>query len=92
MRGRASVLFLGLLVAVLLTVYIAYSRSVVRNLRADASRSGQMYARVYRALSDPREESGNAALLDLAQSISALGVPVIVTDTAGRPTAKANLP
>jgi signal transduction histidine kinase len=91
-RGRAGVLLLGLVVAVLLAVYIGYSRRVVDELRANAARSGQMYALVYRALADPREESGNTALLDLSQHISNLGVPVILTDTAGRPTAKANLP
>ena len=92
MRGRASVALLGLVVALLLVGYVAYSREVVSELRADAAKSGQMYARVYRALADPREDAGNAALLDLSQTISALGVPVVVTDTAGRATAKANLP
>jgi signal transduction histidine kinase len=92
MRGRAPVVLLAVVVAMLLAGFVLYSRSVVRELRADASRSGQMYARVFRALADPREESGNAALLDLSQHIGALGVPVIVTDTSGRPTAAANLP
>jgi signal transduction histidine kinase len=91
-RGRAPVVLLGVVVALLLAGYIIFSRRVVRELRADAGRSGQMYARVFRALADPREESGNAALLDLSQSIGALGVPVIVTDTSGRPTAASNLP
>jgi signal transduction histidine kinase len=91
-RGRAPVVLLGVVVALLLAGYIVFSRRVVRELRADAGRSGQMYARVFRALADPREESGNAALLDLSQSIGALGVPVIVTDTSGRPTAASNLP
>jgi signal transduction histidine kinase len=92
MRGRAPIVFFGLLVVLLLAAYVLFSRRVVAELRADAGRSGQMYARVFRALADPREESGNAALLDLSQSIGALGVPVIVTDTAGRPTAISNLP
>jgi signal transduction histidine kinase len=51
-----------------------------------------MYARVFRALADPSEESANAALLELSQHISELGVPVIVTDKRGQPTATANLP
>jgi signal transduction histidine kinase len=92
MRGRAPVVLLGLVVALLLTGYVLYSRSVVRGLRMDAGRSAQMYARVYQALADPREESGNAALLDVSRQIGELGVPVIVTDTAGHPTAAANLP
>ena len=92
MRGRAPVVLLGVVVALLLAGYVVFSRQVVSELRGDAARSGQMYARVFRALADPREESGNAALLDLSEHISALGVPVIVTDTSGRPTAAANLP
>ena len=92
MRRGAPVILLGALVALLLGTYILYSQRVVRELRRDAARYGQMYARVFQALADPREESGSAALLDLSKSINALGVPVIVTDTAGTPTAAANLP
>ncbi|HEU4642074.1 MAG TPA: HAMP domain-containing sensor histidine kinase [Gemmatimonadaceae bacterium] len=92
MRRGAPVIVLGGLVALLLGSYVLYSRRVVLELRRDAGRYGKMYARVFRALADPREESGNAALLDLSQHIGELGVPVIVTDTAGAPTAAANLP
>jgi len=92
MRRGAPVIILGVLLAALLGSYILYSQRVVRELRRDAGRYGKMYARVYQALADPREESGNAALLDLSQQIGELGVPVIVTDNAGTPTAAANLP
>lgn len=92
MRGRAPVIVLGLLLALLLGAYIIFSRRVVLELRRDAGRSGQMYARVFRALADPRPDAGNDALLDLARHIDALGVPVIVTDDKGVPTAAANLP
>lgn len=92
MRGRAPVIFLGMLLALLLGAYILFSRRVVLELRRDAGRSGQMYARVFRALADPRPDAANDALLDLARSIDALGVPVIVTDNRGVPAAAANLP
>jgi len=92
MRGRAPVLFLGVLLALLLGAYILFSRRVVLELRRDAGRSGEMYARVFRALADPRPDAANDALLDLARSIDALGVPVIVTDNRGVPAAAANLP
>lgn len=92
MRGRAPVIILGILLALLLGAYILFSRNVVLELRRDAGRSGQMYARVFRALADPRPDASNDALLDLARSIDALGVPVIVTDSKGAPTAAANLP
>jgi signal transduction histidine kinase len=92
MRGRAPVFFLGALLALLLGSYVLYSQRVVIELRTDAGRYGKMYARVFRALADPRPEAANDALLDLAQHISELGVPVIVTDNDGNPTATANLP
>jgi signal transduction histidine kinase len=92
MRRGAPVVILAALLALVLGTYIVYSRRVVRELRTDAGRYGQMYARVFRALADPSEGSANAALLELAHSIGELGVPVIVTDDRGEPTATANLP
>ena len=92
MRRGAPLLLIGLGLALLLGSYVAYTRSVVRELRRTALRTSRMYARVYGALNDPTEESGNAALLDLARQIRETGVPVIVTDAAGTPTATANLP
>lgn len=92
MRRGAPIVILAGLLATLLAAYIVYSQRVVLQLRADAARYGQMYARVFRALADPSEESANAALLELSQHISELGVPVIVTDKRGQPTATANLP
>jgi signal transduction histidine kinase len=92
MRGRAPVIILGMLLALLLGAYILFSRRVVLELRRDAGLSGQMSARVFRALADPRPDAANDALLDLSRSIGALGVPVIVTDIRGVPTAEANLP
>jgi signal transduction histidine kinase len=92
MRRGAPVVVLGLVLALLLGAYILYSRRVVVELRRDASRSAQMYAQVYRALNDPREEAGNEALLELSRHITDLGVPLIVTDTAGNPTMWANVP
>jgi signal transduction histidine kinase len=92
MRRGAPVIILGAVLALLLGAYIVYSQRVVRELRADAGRYGKMYARVFRALADPSEGSGYAALLELSQHIGELGVPVIVTDNRGDPTAAANLP
>ncbi len=92
MRRGAPVIALGMAVAFVLGSYIVYTQRVVRELRADAARNGRMYARVFRALSDTSQDAGNAALLDLSSHIRELGVPVIVTDAEGRPTAAANLP
>lgn len=92
MRRRAPVVVLLVVLALLLGSYVVYTRTVVRLLRADAGRLGQMYARVFNALADTSSGAETSALLDLVNDITALGVPVVVTDTAGRPTAVANLP
>lgn len=92
MRRGAPELLVGVLLAVLLASYVVYTRRVVQDLRAEALRSGRMYARVYRALSDTSENAGTLALLDLTESIRRQGVPLIVTDPNGVPTAHANLP
>ena len=92
MRRGAPVMLLLAGLVLLLGSYVLYTRHVVSELRREAGRSGQMFARVFRALNDPREEVATAALLDLSRHIREMGVPVIVTDVDGRPTAHANLP
>jgi signal transduction histidine kinase len=79
-------------VVALLTWYVFYMRSVVTDLRAEASRVGKMYARVYDALGDPNPDAATAALQDLSALIRESGVPLIVTDSRGAVTASANLP
>jgi signal transduction histidine kinase len=78
-------------VVALLTWYVFYMRSVVTDLRAEASRVGKMYARVYDALSDPNTDP-TTALQDLSALMRESGVPIIVTDARGAVTASANLP
>jgi signal transduction histidine kinase len=88
---RGALILLAFAVIVLLGSYVVYSRRVVRQLQAEASRSGQMYAQIYRALSDTAGDP-NSALFDLAKHIRDSGIPLILTDATGRPTAVANLP
>lgn len=92
MGRRAPVVVLLVVVALLVGSYVVYTRTVVRLLRADAARLGQMYSRVFNALADTSAGAETSALLDLVRHIGELGVPVVVTDTAGRPTAIINLP
>jgi signal transduction histidine kinase len=92
MRRGAPELLVGLVLAILLASYVVYTQRVVRELRREALRSSRMYARVFRAQSDTSEGAGTQALFDLSKSIVEQGVPLIVTDSAGRPTAQANLP
>jgi signal transduction histidine kinase len=87
----APVLFLALGVVALLVWWLVYTQRVVTELRREAARSSQMYARVYQALSQQGDD-GTAALLDLSRYINQAGVPVIVTNENGAVTAKMNLP
>ena len=92
MRRSAPVSIIAVLVALLLGSYVVYTQAVVADLRREARRSSTAYARLYRALSDTTEGASTQALLDLARNIREQGVPLIVTDAAGRPAAHANLP
>lgn len=92
MRRLASVTLVTLCVTGLLIWYVLYTQSVVRELRREASRVGAMYARVYDGLNDPSPEAANTALLGLSRQITESGVPLIITDRNGTPTAQANLP
>ncbi len=90
-RRIAPVLFLSIGVVALLVWWLVYTQRVVTDLRREAARSSQMYARVYQALSQ-EDDDGTAALLDLSRYIRQAGIPVIVTNSEGTPTAIANLP
>ena len=92
MRRGSPELILAALIALLLGSILWYTHHVVGDLRLEAARSSRIYARVYHALGDTTEGAGTQALLGLSRSIVEQGVPVIVTDTAGNPTAAANLP
>ena len=92
MRRGAPVSTIAVLFALLLGSYVVYTQAVVADLRREALRSSTAYAHLYRALSDTTEGASTQALLDLARSIREHGVPLIVTDAAGRPAAHANLP
>ncbi|HZI42452.1 MAG TPA: hypothetical protein VFD67_12130, partial [Gemmatimonadaceae bacterium] len=90
-RGSPELIFAAL-IALLLGSILWYTHHVVGDLRLEAQRSSRIYARIYRALGDTTEGAGTQALLGLSRSIVEQGVPVIVTDASGNPTAAANLP
>jgi signal transduction histidine kinase len=90
-RRIAPVLFLAIGVVALLVWWLVYTQRVVTDLRREAARSSQMYARVYQALSQEGDD-GTAALLDLSRYIGQAGVPIVVTNALGVPTASVNLP
>lgn len=78
------------LVALLLVSYVLFTQRVVAELRGEAQRTSTMFADVL-AAQDPDVDPASA-LLELMNDIRESGVPMIVTDAAGNPTAVANLP
>ena len=92
MRRGIPELVVGLLFAILLSSYLVFTRQVVRDLQGEGKRTSEMYARVFRAQSDTSEGASTQALFDLSRSIREQGVPLIVTDRAGKPGPSANLP
>jgi len=93
MRRRGTPeLLVATLILVLIGWYVWYTRSVIVDLRAEAQRSTDMYARVYHAFADTTPGATSQALFDLSKSIRDQGVPLIWTDARGNPVGHANLP
>src|SRR4029077_11880962 len=71
---------------------VGYAWIVARHLRNDARDTSRMLGQVFAGLNDPREGAAADALLELADEVRHLGIPLAVTDTAGRVTALDNAP
>lgn len=71
---------------------VGYAWTVARHLRADARETGRLLGHVFAGLNDPREGAAADALLALADEVRRLGIPIAVSDTAGRITALDNAP
>src|SRR2546426_4945280 len=69
-----------------------YAWMVARHLRNDARETSRLLGHVFAGLNDPREGAAADALLALADEVRRLGIPLAVTDTAGRITALDNEP
>jgi len=87
--GAPAVVGLALLLG---GITFGYAWVVARHLRDDARGTSRLLGRVFAALNDPRADAATDALLDLAAQVRALGIPIAVTDTAGRVTALDNAP
>lgn len=81
-----------LLVAVLSGLSLGTGLLIIRHFKADATATSRLYSGVFGGLNDPDPDSEAEALLRLGEEVRALGLPLIITDRAGRVTAAANLP
>ena len=71
---------------------VGYAWIVARHLRNDARETSRLFGRVFAGLNDPHEGAAADALLSLAEDVRRLGIPIAVTDPAGRITALDNAP
>jgi len=65
---------------------------VASHLREQARNVSHIYARIIPAIADPEPGAATETLFALIAEIRASGIPLIVTDSAGRATAVANVP
>jgi signal transduction histidine kinase len=80
------------LVALLAGLSFGTGVLIFRHFQADASATSRLYSGVFGGLNNPRPGAEAEALLHLGEQVRSLGLPLVVTDTAGRVTAAANLP
>lgn len=92
MRRRYWPVALALLSILVFGSYLAYTDHLVRRIRQEALIHTQMYAAVQRGLFSPGEDAPLSALVELQANLKKLGVPIIVIDPGGQPTAMENLP
>jgi signal transduction histidine kinase len=91
LRRAAPEIVLGLVI-VLVAISLWQAWALMNHLREEARQASQIYARVIPALADPDPGAATETIFALVAEIRATGIPLVVTDTAGRPTAVANLP
>ena len=80
------------LVALLAGLSLGTGWLIVRHFREDAESTSRFYSEVFAGLNSPRPGAEAEALLRLGEQVRALGMPLVVTDAAGRVTAYDNLP
>jgi len=71
---------------------LGYAWIVAKHMRDDARETSRLLGHVFAGLNDPRDGAAADALLALAEEVRRLGIPIAVTDTAGRITALDNAP
>ena len=92
MKARFWAIALSILFGAVLAWYLVYTQQLVNALRGDAAALSRMYAGVFQGLGDPGQASSDLALFDMLVEIQQLGIPVVIIDVSGLPSAATNLP
>ncbi len=91
MRRISPVVIVAVGLLLLLGSEVWYTQRVLVQLRGESANSSRIYALAFGALADPGGADADFALIDVTKKIGELGVPLIVTDSMGRPTDALNL-
>lgn len=92
MRRSAPVVLVAFGLIALLGSYVWYTQRVVRELQREATQTAQLFSRVYGAVTTPSSTGDDQALLDALTTLREFKVPIIITDSSGRPAHAADLP
>ena len=92
MKRRIWPLLLAVLSLAILASYLVYTEYLVREIRAEATVHTRMYALVQDGLLALDEERQTETLMALQREITEMGVPIVVLDRDGAPSATVNLP
>jgi len=64
---------------------------LARHLRSEATETSRIYGQIVAALNDTTGRE-TETLFNLVQDVNLTGIPLVITDSAGQPTAAVNLP
>lgn len=78
--------------AAVLVFFLVYTHQMEEALRSDARVFGRMYANAFLGMSAEDPARVDDALLNILEQSLRLQVPLVLTDSTGRPTSAANLP
>ena len=78
--------------AAVLVFFLVYTHQMEEALRSDAQVFGRMYANAFLGMSAEDPARVDDALLNILEHSLRLQVPLVLTDSTGRPTSAANLP
>ncbi len=85
--GPAAVLMLALTFG---GISLWQAWDIATHLRRQARDTSRIYGQIIAALSDPGHET--PTLFELVKDVRATGIPIVLTDSTGRPTAWVNTP
>lgn len=91
MRRSTPVVLLTIGLLALLGSYVVYTQRVVAELGREARQTAELFSRVY-ALAAKPGAGEDPGLLDIITTLREFKVPIIVTDSSGRPTDVSDLP